>query len=66
MQMNKGTRPLSEGHLSEAIYLWQFIFSNQPKTGAFLHDPETLSGGPKFVRISKTAFIVIVLEDEWV
>lgn len=34
------------------------------KTGAFLHNPEAVSRGPKFVRVNKTAFIVFVLENE--
>jgi len=34
--MSKSTRPLSEGHLLEDCYLWQFIFSNQPKDWCFL------------------------------
>lgn len=34
------------------------------KTGAFLHNPEAVSCGPKFLRVNKTAFIVFVLENE--
>lgn len=33
-------------------------------TGAFLKNPEAVCDGPKFVRVNKTAFVVIVLEGE--
>lgn len=34
------------------------------KTGAFLHNPEVVSGRPKLVRLNTSAFIVFVLEDD--